>query len=40
MSEYTPVETIKHTIVVREGDDSKLNAVRIDEGKFIGLIYI
>ena len=40
MSEYTPIETIKHTIVVREGDDSKLNAVRIDEGKFKGLIYI
>jgi len=27
-------------MVVREGDDSKLNAVRIDEGKFKGLIYI
>ena len=25
---------------MREGDDSKLNAVRIDEGKFKGLIYI
>ena len=31
MSEYTPVETVKHAIVVREGDDSKLNAIRIDE---------
>ena len=40
MSEYTPVETVKHAIVVREGDDSKLNAVRIEEGKFKGLIYI
>jgi len=40
MSEYTPVETVKHSIVVREGDDSKLNAVRIEEGKFKGLVYI
>ena len=40
MSEYTPVETVKHSIVVREGDDSKLNAVRIDEGKFKGLVYL
>ena len=39
MSEYTPVETVKHAIVVREGDDSKLNAIRIDEGKFKGLVY-
>ena len=31
MSEYTPIETVKHSIVVREGDDSKLNAVRIEE---------
>ena len=40
MSEYTPIETVKHSSVVREGDDSKLNAIRIDEGKFKGLIYI
>ena len=40
MNEYTPVETVKHAVVVREGDDSKLNAIRIDEGKFKGLIYI
>ena len=40
MSEYTPIETVKHTSVIREGDDSELNAVRIDEGKFKGLIYI
>ena len=39
MSEYTPIETVKHSSVVREGDDSKLNAIRIDEGKFKGLIY-
>ena len=40
MSEYTPIETVKHSSVVREGDDSKLNAIRIDEGKFKGLVYI
>ena len=40
MSEYTPIETVKHSMVVREGDDSKLNAIRIDEGKFKGLIYL
>ena len=40
MSEYTPIETVKHTSVVREGDDSKLNTIRIDEGKFKGLVYI
>ena len=40
MSEYTPIETVKHTSVVREGDESKLNAIRIEEGKFKGLVYI
>ena len=40
MSEYSPIETIKHTSVVREGDESKLNAIRIEEGKFKGLVYI
>ena len=40
MSEYTPIETVKHSSVVREGDDSKLNAIRIEEGKFKGLIYL
>ena len=40
MSEYTPIETVKHSMVVREGDDSKLNAIRIDEGKFKGLVYL
>ena len=40
MSEYEPIETVKHSSVVREGDDSKLNAIRIDEGKFKGLIYL
>ena len=40
MSEYTPIGTVKHSSVVREGDESKLNAIRIDEGKFKGLVYI
>ena len=40
MSEYTPIETVKHSSVVREGDDSKLNAIRIEEGKFKDLVYI
>jgi hypothetical protein len=38
--EYQPIETVKYSMVVREGDDSKLNAVRIDEGDFNGLVYI
>ena len=40
MSEYKPIETVKHSSVVREGDDSKLNAIRIEEGKFKGLVYL
>ena len=40
MSEYTPIETVKYSSVVREGDDSELSAIRIDEGKFKGLIYL
>ena len=40
MSEYTAVETVKHSSVVREGDESKLNAIRIEEGKFKGLVYL
>ena len=40
MSEYKSIKTVKHSSVVREGDDSKLNAIRIEEGKFKGLVYI
>jgi len=40
MSEYTPIETVKYSSVVREGDDSKLNAIRIEEGKFKDLVYL
>ena len=34
MSEYKPIETVKHSSVVREDDDSELSAIRIEEGKF------
>ena len=40
MSEYKPIETVKYSSVVREDDDSELTAIRIDEGKFKGLVYI
>ena len=40
MSEYTPIEPVKHSMGVREGDESKLNAIRIEEGKFKGLVYL
>lgn len=40
MSEYEPIETVKYSSVVREDDDSKLNAIRIEEGKYKGLVYI
>jgi hypothetical protein len=37
---YESIETVKHSSVIREGDDSKLNAIRIEEGKFKGLVYL
>jgi hypothetical protein len=40
MSEYEPIETVKYSSVVREDDDSELNAIRIEEGKFKGLVYL
>ena len=40
MSEYEPIKTVKYSSVVREDDDSKLNAIRIEEGKYKGLVYI
>ena len=40
MSEYKLIKTVKHSSVVREGDDSELNAIRIEEGKFKGLVYL
>tara|TARA_R110002074_G_scaffold372321_1_gene547738 strand:- start:414 stop:800 length:387 start_codon:yes stop_codon:yes gene_type:complete len=40
MSEYTSIETVKHSSVVREDDKSEFNAIRIEEGKFKGLVYL
>ena len=40
MSEYEPIETVKYSSVVREDDDSELNAIRIEEGKLKGLVYL
>ena len=37
---YDPIKTVKHSVVIREGDDSELNAIRVEEGKFKGLVYL
>ena len=39
MSEYKDIETVKHSFVVREDDETEFTAIRIDEGKFKGAIY-
>ena len=38
--EYKDIETVKHSFVVRDNDESQFTAIRIDEGKFKGTIYI
>ena len=38
--EYRDVETVKYSYVVRDGDETKFTAIRIDEGKFKGTIYL
>jgi len=38
--EYTDIETVKHSFVVRDNDETKFTAIRIDEGKFKGTIYL
>ena len=38
--EYQDIETVKHSFVVRDNDESKFTAIRIDEGKFKGTIYL
>ena len=38
--EYRDVETVKYSYVVRDGDDTKFTAIRIDEGKFKGTVYL
>ena len=37
--EYQDIETVKHSFVVRENDETEFTAIRIDEGKFKGVIY-
>ena len=39
MSEYKDIETVKHSFVVRDNDETEFTAIRIDEGKFKGAIY-
>ena len=38
--EYSDIETVKYSYVVRDGDETKFTAIRIDEGKFKGTIYL
>ena len=38
--EYRDVETVKYSYVVRDGDDTKFTAIRIDEGKFKNTVYL
>ena len=37
--EYKDIETVKYSFVVRDDDKSEFTAIRIDEGKFKGVIY-
>ena len=39
-SEYNDIETVKHSFVVRDNDETKFTAIRIDEGKFKDTIYL
>ena len=36
--EYQDIETVKYSFVVRENDETEFTAIRIDEGKFKGVI--
>ena len=38
--EYKDIKTVKYSYVVRDNDESKFTAIRIDEGKFKGTIYL
>ena len=38
--EYSDIETVKYSYVVRDNDESKVTAIRIDEGKFKNTVYI
>ena len=39
MSENKDIETVKYSFVVRDNDETEFTAIRIDEGKFKGVIY-
>tara|TARA_B100000214_G_C23885628_1_gene589332 strand:+ start:336 stop:770 length:435 start_codon:yes stop_codon:yes gene_type:complete len=39
-SEYKDIETVKHSFVVRDNDEAKFTAIRIDEGKFKDTVYL
>jgi len=38
--EYKDIETVKYSYVVRDNDESKFTAIRIDEGKFKDTVYL
>ena len=38
--EYRDIETVKYSYVVRDNDESKFTAIRIDEGKFKNTVYL
>ena len=38
--EYKDIETVKYSYVVRDNDESKFTAIRIDEGKFKNTVYL
>ena len=40
MSEYKDIETVKYSYVVRDNDESKFTAIRIDEGRFKDTVYL
>tara|TARA_B100001564_G_scaffold252361_1_gene214493 strand:- start:404 stop:790 length:387 start_codon:yes stop_codon:yes gene_type:complete len=40
LSEYNDIKTVKHSFVVRDNDETKFTAIRIDEGKFKDTIYL
>ena len=38
--EYSDIKTVKYSFVVRDNDESKFTAIRIDEGKFKDTVYL
>ena len=38
--EYRDIETVKYSYVVRDNDESKFTAIRIDEGKFKNTVFL